>query len=74
MEASIYIGPSIPGLTTNTIFRGEYPPHIKDMIEKKPAIAGLIVSLDGLQESRKALNKSGHILNINFQKLLKKEK
>lgn len=74
MGTTIYIGPSMPGLTANTIFCGDFPPHIKDMIEKRPAIAGLIVPLKGLQESRKALSKSGHILNINFQKLLKKEK
>ena len=74
MKASIYIGPSIPGLSCNTVFSGDLPPHIKDLIEKKPAIAGLIVPLRDLQESRRALRKSGHILCTHYQTLLKKEK
>lgn len=70
---TIYIGPSLQGLTTNTIFSGDYPPHVKDLIEKRPALAGLIVGLESLQQSRRDINKQGHILHTNLQKLLKEK-
>lgn len=70
---TIYIGPSLQGLTTNTIFNGDYPPHVKELIEKRPTIAGLIVGLESLQQSRRDINRQGHILHTNLQKLLKEK-
>ena len=73
-KKTIYIGPSIQGLSTNTLFSGEYPPHIKDLIEARPALAGLIVPLEGLQQARQKMHGKGNVLNTYLQTLQKERK
>ena len=71
MVHRIYIGPSLQGLSTNTIFRGDLPLYIKDLIEKRPAVAGLIVPLENLQKARNEMNEKGNILNTYLETLKK---
>lgn len=71
----IYIGPSIEGLTQNTIFNGStLPPNVQSIVASYPNIAGLIVPLKGLQEARKNIRKPGHILNTYLKHIFDKEK
>lgn len=68
----VYIGPSLPGLTQNTVFVSDrYPPHVADLIKGNESIAGLIVPIDRLQESRQNVHVKGHILNKHLTDLIR---
>lgn len=69
----VYIGPSIPGLKSYTVFSGTLPDPVSGMAAKNESIAGLIVPVEKLQESRRNIRKRGHILNVYLNQLLKKE-
>lgn len=59
-EPTVYIGPALPGLPQYTLFiGGEMPAHIKEMVEKQPALLGLIVSVNDLQAARNRMKKKG---------------
>lgn len=59
-EPTVYIGPALPGLPQYTLFiGGEMPAHIKAMVEKQPALLGLIVSAKDLQAARNRMKKKG---------------
>lgn len=69
--ATIYVGPSIPGLQTCTLFRdGVTPDYVKKMAEEKPAILQLIVPISRLADAMQNINKKGHVLNHFANKLL----
>lgn len=71
-KAKIYVGPRLQGLNRFSVFEGgAIPPHIKTMIEKRPAIAGLIVYVDELAQARLDIQKTGHPLNVFYKKILK---
>lgn len=67
----VYIGPSISGLKSYTVFSGALPKPIAEMAAMNDNIAGLIIPVERLQESRRNLQKRGHVLNVYFNKLLK---
>lgn len=69
----VYIGPTIPGLKSYTVFSGALPRAVAEMVAKDNNVAGLIVPVEQLQESRQNMRKRGHVLNIYLRKLLKKE-
>lgn len=59
-EPTVYIGPALPGLPQYTLFLGgEMPGHVKELVEKQPAILGLIVSAKDLQAARNRMKKKG---------------
>ena len=59
-EPTVYIGPALPGLPQYTLFLGgEMPAHVKELVEKQPAILGLIVSAKDLQAARNRMKKKG---------------
>lgn len=66
----VYIGPSIPGLKSYTVFSGALPKPIAEMAAMNDNIAGLIVPVEKLQESRRDMRKRWHVLNVYFHKLL----
>lgn len=66
---SVYIGPSIPGLKSYTVFSGALPKPIAEMAAMNDNIAGLIIPVEKLQESRRDMRKRGHVLNVYFHKL-----
>ena len=67
-KAKIYVGPRLPGLNRFSVFEGG---SIQTMIEKRPAIAGLIVYVDELAQARLDIQKTGHPLNVFYKKILK---
>ena len=69
----VYIGPSIPGLKSYTVFSGALPVPVAEMAAKNENVAGLIVPVEKLQESRRNIRKHGHVLNVYLNKLLRKE-
>ena len=72
LPTTVYIGPSLPGLTQYTVFRhGMRPAHVRNMIEENDAIAQLIVPVTELQYAREQINTPGHILNYYAKQLLK---
>ena len=71
---TVYVGRSLPGLSQYTAFvGGVIPEYVKEKIAQKPAIAGLIVPANEVQEARKNITKKGHILNYYASKLNDKE-
>ncbi len=54
-EQRIYIGPGFRGVAHGTIYLGELPAHLQDDIQALPAIGELVVPMDKLVESNKAL-------------------
>ena len=70
--STVYIGPSLPGLAQYTVFRnGQWPAHVKAMIEGNDTIAQLIVPVTRLQAARSDMQMPGHILNFYAKQLLK---
>ena len=70
--STVYIGPSLPGLAQYTVFRnGQWPAHVKTMIEGNDTIAHLIVPVSRLQAARGDMQMPGHILNFYAKQLLK---
>lgn len=70
--STVYIGPSLPGLAQYTVFRnGQWPKHVKTMIESNDTIAQLIVPATRLQAARSDVQTPGHILNFYAKQLLK---
>ena len=69
----VYIGPSIPGLKSYTVFSGALPYPVSEMAATNESIAGLIGPVEQLQASRRNMRKRGHVLNVYLNQLLKKE-
>lgn len=62
--ALVYIGKTLPGLPSQTIFRdGVVPAFVQKMAEEKPVILRLIVPVNKLAEANKNIKTNGHILN-----------
>ena len=59
-DPTVYVGPALPGLPQYTLFiGGEMPAHVKELIEKQPALLGLIVSVKDLQSARNRMKEKG---------------
>lgn len=69
----IYIGPTLPGLKSYTVFSGVLPSPVAEMAANNESISGLIVPVEELQEARKNIRKRGHVLNVYLNRLAKKE-
>ena len=69
-ESTVYIGRSIPGLTTYTVFAGGVlPPHVEKMIAEKAEIKQLIVPVSRLAQARRDINVHGNVLNHFAEKI-----
>lgn len=55
----IYIGPGKLGLITNTVFDGELPMHVKQMVEECPEIEKLLVPIKDYKIKRGKVNRKG---------------
>ena len=73
--SKMYLGPSIRkyGLTTNTVYLGDFPSNVEDAIKEFPEITSLFLEVN----SEFALNKgkvvkTGTRENILFNRILKK--
>ena len=67
-EQIIYAGPNLPGgvLQRYTVFKGGTPAHIKQIIEKCPAIQGLFVSVDKFAVTEQSISVAGSAENALF--------
>ena len=73
--SKMYLGPAIRkyGLTTNTVYLGDFPSNVEDAIKEFPEITSLFLEIN----SEFALNKgkvvkTGTRENILFNRILKK--
>ena len=67
-EHYVYIGPSLPGgqLKSNTVLNSsmeKIKEYYKDVLEKYPQVARLIVPIEKLGESKEKVQTSGNIIN-----------
>lgn len=75
--SSIYIGSSLKNglLKQYTIFKdGIIPAYLVDLFNGNDALRGLVVSVDDLQEAKKAMQKKGTILNLYARRVRKEIK
>lgn len=73
-EATIYVGPNIPGgsLVRNTVFRdGVAPRHVQIIVERCPAIQLLIVPVSKLAATQQKLIQRGTMENTKYQEIVK---
>lgn len=71
MTQSMYIGPTIPGIVrSNTIYMGELPNRLKELIGELPVINNLIVPIEALPEAKKALAEKGSVENVAYKRIL----
>jgi len=71
----IYIGPSLQGLVSGTLFRGSnLPGHVGELVKRYPDIPKLIVPIEGLQKAREDVRTRGTVLNVFANNILKMRK
>ena len=74
VEKRIYIGPTIAGIFSGTIFENEYPIYLEKALKEHPEIKNLLVPVDNELAKKKAnLNIKGTKENIFFN-ILKNKK
>jgi hypothetical protein len=68
----VYCGPNIPGgaLQQFTVFKGGFPLHLAELVEKCPAIKLLCVSPDQLQATRIGVTVKGSASNIAYGEVI----
>lgn len=70
IRQTIYIGPSIRGVMTGTVFIGiDLPEHLETAIKWQPAIKELIVPICQLPEARKQLQDGNSAMSKYFMKV-----
>ncbi|SEU24324.1 hypothetical protein SAMN05443270_3774 [Lacrimispora sphenoides] len=62
-EARIYLGPTLKGVTSGTVFSGDLPLMLQDAIKDVPVITELVVPLSRLVEAGKELADQNSALN-----------
>lgn len=66
----IYIGPGKPGLITNTVYDGEYPLPVEEMIVQCPSIEKLMVKISELAEKSTKVREKGTMEHRHAVKVL----
>jgi len=70
IRQTIYIGPSIRGVMTGTVFTGtDLPKHLETAIEQQPVLKELIVPVSQLTAARKQLQDSNSAMSKYFLKV-----
>ncbi len=70
----VYLGPSYYGIVQKgTVFKGQLPPKLDGLVKETPFLEGLIVPVENLAESRKALKKEGSELNALYKRAEEKK-
>ena len=71
-EQLIYIGPNVPGgmLQRYQVFRGGIPEHVKQIVEKCPAVKSMFVPVDGFAAAEQEIFKAGSAHNALFKEVL----
>lgn len=66
----IYVGPGKPGLITNTVYSGELPLFVKEMVEECPAIGNLMVKISEYPVAKEKVGQKGTIEYASAKKIL----
>jgi len=66
----IYVGPGKPGLITNTVYDGDYPFPVQEMIKQCPSIEKLIVKISELAEKSAKVREKGTMEHRHAVKVL----
>lgn len=70
IQQTIYVGPSIRGVMTGTVFTGsDLPEHLMEVIKQQPVIRELIIPVSQLIEARKQLQNSNSAMSNYFMKV-----
>ena len=73
----VYVGPTLPNglLGRFTVFgSSECLPHVRELMDKSPALRGLIVPISQLNQARKDVETQGNLLNLYAKDVLKEIK
>ncbi|MFF2794979.1 hypothetical protein [Lysinibacillus xylanilyticus] len=65
----IYVGPQVKGVQRFSVFKGGYPKHLENHLEKCPAFKQLFVPIQKLNEVQMSLNDSGTVEAMFYQKV-----
>lgn len=63
MRVFVYVGPTVPGLTSRTILGRELPGYVNDMAAACAALKRFIVPLSLMADTLKAINRRGSSAN-----------
>lgn len=66
----IYIGPNLLPMIRYTVIADEIPVHIKDLIDKCPAIEKLIVDVKDMAQKEKNISKKGTLEHRYYQEIV----
>lgn len=67
----VYVGPTIPSLKRYTVFIGDLPPYVQELINKYSALKGLFVPIHKIAEARREIVRKGSILNYFLIQFIK---
>lgn len=69
-QPCVYCGPTIKGIARQyTVYIAGVPRLLEELVKENPLAKGLIVSVEQLPETRRALEKAGTPENILYQKM-----
>ncbi len=78
MIQRMYMGPSIPGIVKKgTVFIGDLPEALTEKAKALSCINNLVVPIDSITGTKKALSEQGSVENVSYsrvEKYLKGEK
>ena len=73
--ATVYVGPSIPGiLPRHAVFSGGLPPQIEKLAQASPALRGLFVPAERLAQARIDIARKGTLLNLYAERVVREIK
>ena len=68
----VYIGPRINGVTHGTIYTGDLPDYLQNMISELPTIGALVINISELPAANKALLDKESRLSILYRQVEEK--
>lgn len=72
--SKIYIGPSLKGVTTGTVYRAGLTPALEAVIQNVPAVSELVVELERLPQANRELAHPDSVLRRIYQMAEKYER
>lgn len=65
-DALIYVGPTFPNLTQYTTFTNGLPMYIKTMLERRPELRSLFLTIEDFPEKQNEVTRTGSELNVAY--------
>lgn len=69
-EKKIYVGPGKPGLLTNTVYDGDYPLYVQEMIDDCPEIEHLMVGIKDYRTAQQKTKEKGTLEYTRATKIM----